>query len=310
MNPRLLNARKVASAWLFVFVVFCAAGFGQALCGAWSQPCGPHGIAWISSTADGPHEGVNAPSGPFYAYPGLLSTDPLLWTDVARSIYDTNPYGYHLPAYATAALEQSGLPNNWPGPTFLPTAAQRRKMFDLARYFCNLPEWQFQNGMTGVTWATNINQYQGNTIAYPPPWIEPSTPTTPCSVIPTPGFMTLAPCRLLDTRNPVGSLGGPALVAGADRTFVFTGQCGIPAEATSVSVNVAVTQPTAGPGFLTLYPAGSALPLAATVNYAAGQTRANNATVALGAGGAITVHCGQGSGTAHVIIDVNGYVQY
>ena len=122
--------------------------------------------------------------------------------------------------------------------------------------------------------------------------------------------MTLAPCRVLDTRNANGPLGGPALVAGADRTFVFTGQCGIPAEATSVSVNVAVTQSTAGPGFLTLYPAGSALPLAATINYAAGQTRANNAAVALGAGGAITVHCGQGSGTAHVIVDVNGYVQY
>jgi hypothetical protein len=49
------------------------------------------------------------------------------------------------------------------------------------------------------------------------------------------------------------------------------------------------------------------LPLASTLNYSTGQTRANNAIVAFGPSGDITVRCA--SGTAHVVIDVNGYFQ-
>jgi len=122
-------------------------------------------------------------------------------------------------------------------------------------------------------------------------------------------YYTVTPCRLVDTRNAAGPWGGPALLAGADRTFAVVGQCGIPGTARAVSANVAATQSTTGPGFLTLYPAGVSLPLASTVNYGAGQTRANNAIVPLGAAGDLAVHCGQASGTAHVIIDVNGYFQ-
>lgn len=73
--------------------------------------------------------------------------------------------------------------------------------------------------------------------------------------------------------------------------------------------NVAVTQPTTGPGFLTLYPGGTPRPLAATINYNAGKTRANNAIIPLGVAGDITVRCGQGSGTAQLIVDVNGYFE-
>jgi hypothetical protein len=122
-------------------------------------------------------------------------------------------------------------------------------------------------------------------------------------------FYTLTPCRVLDTRGPAGPYGAPALAAGADRTFVFSGQCGIPPTAKAVSLNVAVTQPTDGPGFFTLFPGGVARPLAATINYNLGQTRANNAIIPLGSGGDITVHCGQGTGTAQIVVDVNGYFQ-
>ncbi|HSS45246.1 MAG TPA: hypothetical protein VLO07_07890, partial [Thermoanaerobaculia bacterium] len=121
-------------------------------------------------------------------------------------------------------------------------------------------------------------------------------------------FFTLPPCRVVDTRNAAGAYGGPALVAGADRSFILIGQCGIPATATAVSLNVTVVQPTTG-GFLTLYPGGTTLPLASTINYRSGQVRANNAVVPLGAAGDILVRCGQGGGTAHLVIDVNGYFQ-
>ena len=118
----------------------------------------------------------------------------------------------------------------------------------------------------------------------------------------------MTPCRVIDTRNPNGPLGGPALVAGTDRFFQLVGRCGIPSTARAVAVNVAVTQP-AGLGHLTSYPAGSSLPQVALINYRAGQTRANNATLSLGAAEALLIRCAQSSGTVHLILDVNGYFQ-
>jgi hypothetical protein len=73
-------------------------------------------------------------------------------------------------------------------------------------------------------------------------------------------------------------------------------------------LNVVVSEPDA-PGHLTVFPAGSPLPLSSTINYSAGQTRANNAIVPVGVGGGISVLCGQSSGTAQFIVDVNGYFQ-
>jgi hypothetical protein len=121
-------------------------------------------------------------------------------------------------------------------------------------------------------------------------------------------FFTLPPCRVVDTRNPNGPGGGPALVANGVRDFTLPGNCGVPATARAVAVNLAVTGPTA-PGFLTLYPTGFPQPPAATINYGAGQTRGNNAIVPLGAGGAIRAFCFQTSGSTHFILDVTGYFE-
>ena len=119
-------------------------------------------------------------------------------------------------------------------------------------------------------------------------------------------YFAVPPCRVLDTRNPSGPYGGPALLAGQSRTFSLAGQCGIPGSAQAVSVNVAVTQPTAA-GNLRLYPAGTAAPSASSLNYSAGQTRANNAVIGLGASGQVAIRCTQASGTVHGILDVTGY---
>ena len=55
---------------------------------------------------------------------------------------------------------------------------------------------------------------------------------------------------------------------------------------------------------------GSIVPPAVrTLEYSAGQTRANNAVVALGSTGDAIVHCGQATGSVHLILDVNGYFQ-
>lgn len=130
--------------------------------------------------------------------------------------------------------------------------------------------------------------------------------------LPTPTattFYTLAPCRLVDTRNPNGPLGGPALTASQTRLFTLTGTCGVPATAKSLSLNVTVVTPAAG-GYLTLFPGGGSQPATSTINYLAGQVRANNAIVLLATSGNGTLNVFNGSGGAtHVILDVNGYFQ-
>ena len=119
-------------------------------------------------------------------------------------------------------------------------------------------------------------------------------------------FIAIAPCRVADTRGNgfTGGYGPPSLGAGAPRSFVMTGQCGIGPNAEAVSLNITVTN-TQGPGFILIFPAGGAPPTVSTLNYVAGQTIANAALVPLGAGGAITVIAGVSG--ADIIIDTNGY---
>ena len=119
-------------------------------------------------------------------------------------------------------------------------------------------------------------------------------------------FYTVTPCRLVDTRLADGPLAGPALGANASRTFVVPGHCGIPLAATALSVNVVVVAPSAA-GHLTIHASGTTSPVTSTLNYAEGQTRANNAVAALGADGGLTVDVSQTAGTTQLVLDVNGY---
>lgn len=75
-----------------------------------------------------------------------------------------------------------------------------------------------------------------------------------------------------------------------------------------MALNLAVTGAPA-PGHVTIYPGGETLPLASTINYGAGQTRANNAVVRLGSGGTVTATCAQAGGSINLIIDITGYFQ-
>jgi hypothetical protein len=124
-------------------------------------------------------------------------------------------------------------------------------------------------------------------------------------------FFTLAPCRVVDTRNANGPRGGPAIGAGGRRTFPIAGNCGVPAGAQAVSVNVTVTQ-AGGSGLVRFAPGGCAnLPAVNTISFSAGQTRANNAILALapdGSGGLTAeAEMAPPASGVHLIIDVNGY---
>jgi len=122
-------------------------------------------------------------------------------------------------------------------------------------------------------------------------------------------FHTLTPCRVFDTRDPAGPRGGPALPAGGQRSFVVTGVCAVPASARAVSVNLTIVIPAAA-GHLTVFAADSPVPLASTLNFSAGQVRANNAVFPLPVDGTGRLRFANGApGAVHVILDVNGYFE-
>lgn len=122
-------------------------------------------------------------------------------------------------------------------------------------------------------------------------------------------FFTLPPCRLVDTRSAPGPLGGPALSSGTPRTFQTTGNCGVPATARAVAVNVTVIGAT-GTGNLKVFAGGDPVPGTSIVNMTPGLNRANNALLFLGAAGAVTALATlTGDGSTDVVIDLFGYFE-
>jgi len=119
----------------------------------------------------------------------------------------------------------------------------------------------------------------------------------------------VTPCRLVDTRNAAGPSGGPALVAGAIRSFPVVGVCGIPSSATAISINVTAVD-AAALGHLTIYSGdASSPPPTSTINFSPRGARAGNAVVRVATnGGTINVKNGS-AGAVDLVLDVNGYYQ-
>ena len=116
---------------------------------------------------------------------------------------------------------------------------------------------------------------------------------------------TLSPCRVVDTRGGA-PVGGPALGPSAQRVLALSGLCGIPADATSISVNITVVP--AAAGFMTLFPGNGLNPGSSSINFGAGQVRANNAVLRLSTDGTGTIAVANGSaGSNHLVLDVNGF---
>lgn len=134
-------------------------------------------------------------------------------------------------------------------------------------------------------------------------------------------YFSVAPCRLADTRDPIGVTGGPALSSDVSRHFAVYGAnaraCGIPADGTvrAVSVNVTISVPS-NYGHLTLWPYNPTTPSApppvvSTLNFATGDTAiANGAIVEVAQNPSFQLSTRpfvQGGGGVHFILDITGY---
>ena len=124
------------------------------------------------------------------------------------------------------------------------------------------------------------------------------------------GFSPLTPARICDTR-PVSESGaaadqctGETLGPGGSIEVQVSGYGGVPASATAVVANITVTDTTAY-SYLTAWPLGQTRPLASTLNWSPGETRANRVVIPLSASGALQFY--NDLGAADLVVDVNGY---
>ncbi len=124
---------------------------------------------------------------------------------------------------------------------------------------------------------------------------------------PAPGsrYYGLSPTRVLDTRFGTGTGGAIARVpAGGTLDLTVAGVAGVPANVTSVVLNVTVAESTGPESYLTLFPSGTARPLASNLNFVAGEIVPNLVVVRV-QNGKVSIY--NNLGATHVIADVQGW---
>jgi hypothetical protein len=124
----------------------------------------------------------------------------------------------------------------------------------------------------------------------------------------TSSLQPLNPARVLDTRAGYTTVDGlqqgdGARQRGAVTEVQITGRAAVPIDATAVVLNVTVTEAD-GPGFATVYPCGTDIPVASNLNYDAGSTLANLVVAKIGAAGKVCIF---NSEATHLVADINGY---
>lgn len=131
-------------------------------------------------------------------------------------------------------------------------------------------------------------------------------------------FNPVVPCRILDTREPGGNTG--KLVADTARSYLawtttnFSVQGGSATNCNltgntntaAIVVNFTVVGPSTG-GHITAFPANTTAPLAATLNFNAGDVRGNNATLKLNQAAGQAQFKVYTTSQTHLVADVVGY---
>jgi hypothetical protein len=129
-------------------------------------------------------------------------------------------------------------------------------------------------------------------------------------------YVPVTPCRIIDTR-----VAGGAIAANTTRGFDVTSAANYAAQGgensncngvgaagsfAAAAINFTVVTPGAA-GYITAFPFGAAQPLAATVNYTAGDIRGNFAVVKLDQGAAANELSVYTFAQTHLVADIVGY---
>jgi hypothetical protein len=118
-------------------------------------------------------------------------------------------------------------------------------------------------------------------------------------------LVTVAPCRVMDTRDPNGLFGGPFIGAGASRTIpIPSSSCGVPSVAKAYSLNFTIVPRGRSLSSLTVWPSGQPRPLVSTLTSPDASVIANAAIVPAGVAGSIDAFS---SDETDLIVDINGY---
>jgi hypothetical protein len=124
-----------------------------------------------------------------------------------------------------------------------------------------------------------------------------------------------SPVRICDTRpnNPSGLSGdqaqcsngnaGKTIPALGTLTINVASKFGVPDDATAVVLNVTAVAP-AGPGFVTVFPAGVTMPTASNINYTPGEVVPNLVEAGIGTSGQVSFYS---LARTDLVIDVEGY---
>jgi hypothetical protein len=117
-------------------------------------------------------------------------------------------------------------------------------------------------------------------------------------------FYPVTPCRVANTLNGTGPLGGPYVPGNTTRAFpILSSACGIPASAQAYSLNITAV-PRVPLHYVTAWASGQPQPGTATLNAATGTTTGNAAIVKAGSGGQISIFA---TDDTDLVIDINGY---
>jgi hypothetical protein len=120
----------------------------------------------------------------------------------------------------------------------------------------------------------------------------------------TAGVAEIDPARFLDTREAVGVPTTTKVPGGTFIELQIGGVGDVPDDIAGVVMNITAVQ-TEGRGFVTAWACGSSMPTVSNLNYGAGLTRPNLATVPVSASGKVCLYT---FATTHLVADVSGFL--
>jgi hypothetical protein len=191
----------------------------------------------------------------------------------------------------TAVIDASGI--TWTAPTATTPPAE----IDYA----TLVSFRFDSDQTAAAAQSILGVFEAGAAGSP---MALQVQTLAPGIPPPPGFYTMTPCRLLDTRTQQA---GP-IPSGTVREVAVSG-CAIPSTATTVAINITSVGSTSS-GDVAVYAVEPPTVSNSVLSFGLGVTRANNALVPISASGTLKIKPNlTAQATTHVVVDVVGYFQ-